>query len=306
MIHCMSEDINNLQKILKTQPDNFQARRQLAMILLEEGFNEEAITNLKFLLKTFPENHEMWFNLGIAYEKIKQKEKAVEAYRHAVSLSAQEDYCYNLGSVLLELKNYNDAIEEFLKVNQTSPNDENTIFNIGLCYFNLKEYNKALDYFLIAIEQDPDDVYAYFYTGYIYKEQGLTNFAIENYKKVIDIDPNYSWAYFNLGSIAYENGNLNEATEYLKKTLTYNPADAGAYRILAKIHVSQSQLDKALTTLIEGLSKTQNNGDICYELSCLFKLMGDEDNRQNYIKLALENKLSLTYPIDQLQRECKV
>ena len=109
----MSEEIKNLQKILKAQPDNFQTRRELAMLLLEQGFNEEAITNLKYLLKVFPENHEMWFNLGIAYEKTKQKDLAIDAYKHAVTLNKQEDYCYNLGSVLIETKNYKEALEQF-------------------------------------------------------------------------------------------------------------------------------------------------------------------------------------------------
>ena len=157
----------------------------------------------------------------------------------------------------------------------------------------------------MAIEHDRYDVYAYFYAGYIYKEQGLTNFAIENYKKVIEIDANYSWAYFNLGSIAYENGNLQEAIEYLEKTLTYNPADAGAYSILAKINMAQNKPDEALSLLVKGLAKTQNNGNLCYELACLFQMLGDNDNAQQYFKTALENKLSLTYPIDTIERQIK-
>ena len=299
----MDKDIKELQQILKQHPDNYQVRRELAMLLLDEGFNEEAITNLKYLLKIFPESHEMWFNLGIAYEKIKQKKEAAEAYKQAVQLNHHEDYSYTLGSVLIELKNYQDALTEFLKIIQTSPNDENTIFNIGLCYFHLNEYNKALDYFLLAIEISPDDVYAYFYAAYIYKEQGLTNFAIENYKRVIEIDPNYSWAYFNLGSIAYENGNLPEAKEYLEKTLSYNQADVGAYSTLAKIYVKEANQMEALNTLIEGINRTQNNGNLCYELACLFKLMGDETNRQTYLKMALENQLSLTYPVEQVKSQ---
>ena len=87
--------------------------------------------------------------------------------------------------------------------------------------------------------------------------------------------------------------------------MNYNPADAGAYRILAKIYVAQSKPEEALNILVEGVNKTQFNGDLCYELACLFKLIGDEENRQNYLKLALENKLTLTYPNTQLQAELK-
>ena len=44
----MGNDIESLQNILKNDPSNFQARRELSILLVNNGFNEEAEGNLRF------------------------------------------------------------------------------------------------------------------------------------------------------------------------------------------------------------------------------------------------------------------
>ena len=75
----MGNDIETLQALLKEDPSNFQARRELSFILVNNGFNEEAEGNLEYLCKYFPEDAELHYNLGIVYEKLKKFEKAKEA-----------------------------------------------------------------------------------------------------------------------------------------------------------------------------------------------------------------------------------
>ena len=95
----MGKDIEKLQAILQTDPSNFQARRELSILLADNGFNEEALSNLLFLTKYFPEDAELYYNLGILYEKLKDFENAKNAYTKAISISPQEDFYYNLGEV---------------------------------------------------------------------------------------------------------------------------------------------------------------------------------------------------------------
>ena len=67
----MSNEIEKLQIALQKDPSNFQIRRQLTILLIENGFNEEALSNLKYLIKYFPNDEELHYNLGILYEKMK-------------------------------------------------------------------------------------------------------------------------------------------------------------------------------------------------------------------------------------------
>ena len=140
----MGNEIENLQTLLRNDPSNFQARRELAILLAENGFNEEALSNLKFLEKYFPEDAELQYNLGILYEKTRNPEEARLAYEKAIEISPQDDFYYNLGEVLVELKEWDLAIESFKKVLESDSNDGNCYFNFGLCYLNKEEKSFAL------------------------------------------------------------------------------------------------------------------------------------------------------------------
>ena len=70
------DKIEELQNILKEDQSNFQARRQLAVLLLDTGFPEEALQHFLYLAKIFPSDSGIFYNLGIVYEKLKNYDKA--------------------------------------------------------------------------------------------------------------------------------------------------------------------------------------------------------------------------------------
>ena len=298
----MGTEIEKLQALLQDDPSNFQARRELSVLLANEGFNEEALSNLKYLLKYFPDDPEIYYNLGIQYEKLKDFESAKEAYEKAVAISPQEDFYYNLGEVLVNLKEWDRAIEAFKTVLKKDPEDGNCYFNLGVCYYNKDEINLATDNFQKAVEINPKDIYAYFYLGAIYQNSSLTNFAVENYNKVLEISPDYSWAYFNLAAIAYKNNNLDDAKAFLLKTIRYNPSDIEAYKLLTKICVKQNEIEEIIT-LLETRLQEENNGDLFYVLGQVYRHVGKEEEYADCLNDALENSLTLTYPKQLVLKE---
>ena len=298
----MGNEIENLQTVLQKDPSNFQARRELAILLANEGFNEEALSNIQYLIKYFPEDAELQYNLAILYEKLKDLKEAKKAYQKAIQISPQEDFYYNLGEVLVSLEEWDEAIDCFRKVLSTDNNDGNCYFNLGLCYYHKDETNLAIDSFQQAVNLNPKDIFAYFYLGYIYQNNGLTNFAIENYKKVLSISPDYSWAYFNLASIAYKNGNLEEAKEYLLKTIEFNKNDIEAYKLLTKIFIKENDFEEIISILETRLDE-EENGDLSYILAQVYKIIGQKEDYIDNLKDALENKLTLTFSQDKVMKE---
>ena len=65
------DKVEELQNLLKEDKTNFQARRQLAVLLLDMGYSEEAKQHLLYLSKIFPDDSGIFYNLGITYEKLK-------------------------------------------------------------------------------------------------------------------------------------------------------------------------------------------------------------------------------------------
>ena len=129
------QEIEELQAILREDSSNFQARRRLAVVLLDKGFNEEALKQFQFLISIFPNDAGLYYNKGIVHEKMRDSAKAEQAYLKAIELSPDDtDFYYNLGLVYIDMREFDKAIECFKRVLSTDVDDSNSYFNLGLCY----------------------------------------------------------------------------------------------------------------------------------------------------------------------------
>lgn len=301
----MNEEIEELQKILREDPYNFQARRTLSIELLDAGFNEEAKKNLLYLVRTFPDNAELLYNLGIAYEKLKQFDKAENAYIRAIEISPETDFFYNLGIAFMEQEKYDEAIPVFHKVIEVEPNDSNCFFNLALCHFKKGEFHIALEHFQKTVRLNDKDLFAHFYIGNIFKDAGINDLAIEKFNKVLALSPDYSWAHYNLGAIAYETGDTENAIYYLKNTVKYNPHDINAYNVLTKIYIKQERFVEAFDLLGEGLDANHLNADLYYNYAQIFRFQGDMEKYRETLKIVIQNHTSLTYPFNAVKKELK-
>ena len=143
-----SEQIEELQELLRDDPENYRARRELAMILIDSGFPKEASQHLVYLITKFPDDSDLHYNLGIAYEKQNLYNRAKESYLKSIELSPQNyDAIYNLGLVYTELKDYDSGIDCFLKILEYDNNDSNSYFNLGICYLKKGDLVKAIEHF---------------------------------------------------------------------------------------------------------------------------------------------------------------
>ena len=96
--------INELTDKLDQNPSDFKIRRELAIELMESGYNEEALKQLYYLLKRFPEDSRLHYNAGIVLENLKKYDKAIISYQNALNISPEEpDFLYNLGYAYLQL-----------------------------------------------------------------------------------------------------------------------------------------------------------------------------------------------------------
>ncbi len=289
------DKIEELQSILKEDPSNFPVRRQLAVLLLDTGYAKEALQHFLYLSQIFQKDSGIFYNLGITYEKLKELDKAENAYLKAFEYAPEEvDAMYNLGLVYIEKKEYNKAIQCFDKVLESDANDSNSYFNIGIANFKKGDLIEAMDNFQHTVDLNDEDIYAHFYIGNIFKEFGDNDSAREKFQKVLEISPDYSWAYYNLGVIDFEEGNIKGALYNLEKTLELNPKDIEAYEIYIKIITKSGDYQRANDLVKTALKNCGSNGDLFYIYARIKKLMNDNDAYIKYLNKALENNDTLS------------
>lgn len=287
--------IESLQQILKEDSSNFQVRRQLAVLLLDSGFSEEALQHFLYLARIFPQDSGIFYNLGIVYEKLKDLDKAEANYIKAILYAPEEaDAYYNLGLVYMDKKDYDKAIENFEKVLEIDIDDSNAYFSIGLSYFKQDKKDAAKYYFQRTVELNDEDIYAHFYLGNLYKDEGDIEAAQAAFYKVLELSPDYSWAYYNLAVIDYEHGDLEGASKKLMRTLELNPKDIEAYKVYAKVLAREQMYDHAEAVLQQAVNYCGANGDLYYILAQVYKHQGKRAEYEKNMNLALKNHATLS------------
>ena len=148
---CEKKDFNTARKILddivKTYPLESEPYRLLGQIEYEEGNDDKAIDLLIECLKNDPKNLWGLILIGNIYSKRKKNytiarqyyDKVLEHYpNHALALN-------NIAAVLMETKQYEEAIELFKKVKSLDNTYPNCYYGMAMAYTELGKFKEAFD-----------------------------------------------------------------------------------------------------------------------------------------------------------------
>ena len=172
------------------------------------------INNLKDQIQTSPGNASNYFNLGNEYNKINNKDLALEMYEKAVEIKKDFYECYNnIGAIYRDKKNYKKSFLNFQKSIKINPNYTKALYNIAITLYELKEYEKSLNFFKHVLRINPKDQNSCSNIAKILIKKNLINEAILYYKKNIDHHPEIFLNYENL-LVLYENSNLIKDYEF--------------------------------------------------------------------------------------------
>lgn len=285
----------NLKKNIENDPTNFQARRELAMMCLDMGFDSMALKQLNFLSKAFPEDANLHFNMGICFEKLKLFKFALNSYKKAVELKGEPDFIYNLALAYENLEMDDDAMIEFKRVICAEPDDSNSFFCIGCLFEKRQEFEMAIKCFKKAVELNYGDYIAHFRLANMYSVTGQEDFAVEEYKKVIKLSSDYSWAYFNLGQIFYKRGDIENAIIMLNMTIEKNPKDNEAYKLLTQLYINVQDIETAKAVNDEMAENNAETGDYFFLKAKIAEIQGARPEYLRSLKFALDNESSLSF-----------
>jgi tetratricopeptide (TPR) repeat protein len=131
---------------------------------------------------------------------------------------------YAKAKELVEVQEYDRAVEEFQKALRFEPRNLACLLSFGDCYEKkgTAYFRQALDLYEQAAQYHPREARVYLKIGNLHlRRKGSEDWkaAEEAYKKAVQIDPNYKFAYSNLGYIAMQNGKPDEAIDSYQKCL---------------------------------------------------------------------------------------
>jgi tetratricopeptide (TPR) repeat protein len=164
---------------------------QAAVNLLNSGKVNEAVAALEKLVQANPGNPALHYNLGVAYERRDQYEKAREQYEEAIKVKQDfGDAFLAIGNTFMAQKNFNDAITPLVKAVELLPQNYGAAYNLGASYANGGMYAEAEGAFRKAIAINPKEPYVHQQLGLALLGQSKKDEGIAELQKYLELNPN--------------------------------------------------------------------------------------------------------------------
>lgn len=217
---------------------------------LQESNYSEAVSDLTKAIKLRPDIPEAFHNLGYAYERCGETQKAVKAYERALTLKpAYPSALNNLGYILATTEtDILQAIGLCQRAVQLSPNTPSYRDSLGWALYKANRHREA----------------------------------VEQFKTAIRLDSSFYKSYFNLGLVEYTMGNYSSAAKNFLNTVRCNPNYAKAYVSLGDCYEKLNEDSRALNTYRTALSKVQENDPIKKFLNKRIKQLTTESKNQYF------------------------
>ncbi|PYI71834.1 MAG: hypothetical protein DMF02_05360, partial [Verrucomicrobia bacterium] len=139
----------------------------------------------------------------------------------------------NLGIVLLEKGQVDEAIVHYRAALQMQPNSWDDEYNLGTALLSKGEVDEAIVHCETAVTIQPNDPDAQVALGSVLLEKKRIDEAIMHYQKALAIRPDYFLARCGLGRALLEKGELDTAIQHFRAALLIQPEHADCHTVLA-------------------------------------------------------------------------
>jgi tetratricopeptide (TPR) repeat protein len=206
---------------------------------------------------TIERNPACWLvhnNLGVVLADRAQVDEAIAHYRKALEINPNYAKAhYNLGTAFVGLGRFGEAMAQYRKALEINPNYAEAHYNLGTALVRLGRIDEAMAQYQKAVKLNPNYAEAHYNLGNELAKRGRLDEAIAHYQKAVEINPNDAKAHYNLGTAFVGLGRLGEAMAQYRKVLEINPNDAKAHYNLGLALARRGQVDEAVTHFQQAL-----------------------------------------------------
>ena len=212
-----------LKKMTVDYPKDLQARLTLADLLSAEKDYGGAAALLEQAVSLAPEgdtsNWNIYYQRGIAYERLKQWNKAEPDFKKALELSPNQPQVLNyLGYSWVDMnRNLDQGLAMIRTAVEARPNDAYIIDSLGWAYYRLGRFPDAVEQLELAVNEKPSDPTINDHLGDAYWQVGRRREAQFQWNRALASDPKPEEADVRRILMKIKDG-LTPATESSKPT----------------------------------------------------------------------------------------
>jgi protein O-mannosyl-transferase len=188
----------------------------------------------------------------------------------------------NLGNVLLEKGQVDEAIFHCQKALQITPGFAEAHINIGNALVQKGRVDEAIAQYQEALQIKPANAGADYNLGTALLKKGRVDEAIAQYQIALQIKPDYWEAHNNLSAALLQQGRVDEAIVHGQTALAIMPGVAEAHINLGNALLQKGQLDEAIVQYQTALQTRPRTVDVLNNLAWLLATSPDERVRDGH------------------------
>lgn len=251
--------------VAENSPYKRDAEMQQALNLAETGKTDEAIEHLKNNLRSNDKDNRSYLALGGVYAQKEDWANAAKTYDQAVAeikSPVRQDWpvFYQRGIAYERLKEWDKAEPSFRKALELFPNQPQVMNYLGYSWVDRGEnLDEALQMIRKAVEMRPQDGYIVDSLGWAYYKLGRYDEAVVELEKAVKLRPEDPTINDHLGDAYWQVGRGLEATFQWSHAIAGKPEAAELVKIEQKLKTGLNEPDHAG----DGVKKTaENKADI--------------------------------------------
>lgn len=218
----------------------------VAKIAILTGKDEIAKKYLLQLIEKYPNSYKGHKILAELYEKNEKYELALEEYEKVYDLDPKDENIYlKIGKLYGNVGREKEAIEILSNLLKKRPDYYEASMILADIYNSKQEYKEAVQVYMSALRYRPGDYDLYYNLGMTYTMINDFAKAKECYEKAAQINSALYHARYSLGQLNLLYGDLEEAEKYFMECIDAEEVSAGAYYYLARIAMIKGETEKA-------------------------------------------------------------
>jgi tetratricopeptide (TPR) repeat protein len=210
----------------QTKPNSAAYHYQMGLSYLGERNYTSALIDLTEANKLGPDNPEVLYNLGKAFMGKKRPDLAEPILQRAIVLKPNYSVArYDLGVACLDLKQWDNAIEQFkiVKDDLFYDNNENASINLGRAYLGKGDYPKALEELQAVAISNPRKPEVRLSLGRVWFAMDKSEQAIVEYTKALEIYRDYGAVHYFMGQAQLKLNRIDAARASFKDAVRLIP-----------------------------------------------------------------------------------
>ena len=263
------EALNSYSKVLKRNPNNPEALKNIGGILIRLKNYKKGVSYLQKALSYYPNLFECHFFLAEGYRALDNYSQAIFHYQYALSLRPKHSGALKgLAWSYYKIRFYSEALKKIQLLKTHFPQDNHIdIMHIRtlLKLKRIKTAERVLSDKMIKLSAAATRPYLLSLKGDVLFERGYFSQALSYYRKSLELKPLLASTLLGISRCYLQKNKKEKAKKYLERALRVRPHLKEAYPLLAKIY-EKIHRKKALSLYESFYEKIKSDPEYLNEL----------------------------------------